>query len=199
MTFHSDIRHWPTLAALTDHLAAHPPVDTLWGSWVDAGGRRIAWKYGRPIGACLHHTWKPVPAQWVGRRSVEAQRTWFSAAKQWQAGPHLYVVSGSPNPANDGIYQLTPLNLPGIHAGAWNNRLIGVEVVGDYDSQPWPDSLRTLVIGAVVRLFRWLGIDRATLDTLRGHRECGSPKTCPGLAINLDAVRAQVQAELGWG
>jgi hypothetical protein len=197
MTFHADLRHWPTLAAFQAHLAAHPPVPSLWGTWRDTQtGRRMAWQGGRPSGVTLHHTWRPLVDQWSGQRTIEGIRAYYRDTKGWSAGPHLFVVMGSPNPANDGIWQLTPLNLVGIHAGLWNYRFFGLEVVGDYDRSPWPMPVRRLTLDTLAALFRWMGWHHVTLDTLRGHRECGSAKSCPGAQIDMDAVRSWLHAEL---
>jgi hypothetical protein len=187
--FRADIRQWKTLAAFTGHLAAHDP--------------RIApWAHG----LVLHHTWVPTAEQWRGRRSVNGLVRWYrdqvpwedkqgNLRHGWEAGPHLFVVDGSLDPRWDGIWQLTPLNEPGVHAGAWNRTHWGVEVVGDYDDHPWPPKLAELVYGVCDILLRWRHI-RPTLASVRGHRECGSPKSCPGWQINMDAVRAELQRRM---
>lgn len=168
MAFAQDIRHWPTAAALAAHLAQHNPAIC---QWID--------------GATLHHTYRPTVAQWRGYASMIGMRD-FYITKGWTAGPHLYL-------APDGIWQLTPLNLGGVHAGVCNRTRWGIEVVGDYDSGPWPPALAALVHDTLAALFRWRGL---AADALNGHRDCNSPKTCPGRAIQLPVVRAELAARL---
>lgn len=184
--FRQDIRQWKTLAEFTGHLAAHDPRIAPWAQ-----------------GAVIHHTWIPTAASWRGRATMDGLVRWYrdevvwvdaSGRKHkggWEAGPHLILAWGSPNPANDGIWQLSPLNLPGVHAGLWNKTHWGIEVVGNYDLGPWPPALAELVYGVTDILLRWKHI-RPSIATVRGHRECGSKKTCPGTAIDMHQVRAEL-------
>lgn len=63
-----------------------------------------------------------------------------------------------------------------------------MEVVGDYDRAPWPIPVADLVYGTAAALLNWRDLGPA----LNGHRECLPNKTCPGSAINLDIVRAEL-------
>ncbi len=148
----------------------------------------------------IHHTAVPTLDQWRGQRTMDALRKYYKDEVQWldpkgvvqrgwSAGPHLFL-------APDGLWVGTPPMTVGVHAGNWNRWSIGVEVVGDYNRVPWSEPTRQRVLATTVALFTWLGIRQANLDTLRGHRECGSPKTCPGSAIDMDQVRAWVQQAL---
>jgi hypothetical protein len=119
----------------------------------------------------------------------------FYIGKQWSAGPHLFIVANAPNPVHDGIWQLTPLNVPGIHATVCNPNTWGIEVVGDFDQSPWDAQTRELVVGAVAELLKWRSI-AVNPTTVKGHRDCNSPKTCPGTAINLNDVRQWITSYL---
>lgn len=123
MTFAADIRHWPTVAAFAQSLA-----DRAAPHWAS--------------GVVVHHTYRPLVSQWRGMASMHGLRT-FYASKGWTAGPHLFLVAGA-GPDRDGIWQLTPLTQPGVHAGPCNTTHWGVEVVGDYDTQPWPPAVAEL-------------------------------------------------------
>lgn len=136
-------------------------------------------------GITIHHTWKPTQAQWRGARSMEALRR-FYAAKGWTRGPHLFV-------APDGIWGGTPLTVKGIHAGACNANSIGIEIVGDFDAEPWDNALAARLYPLFVALLHW---ERGDETNLRGHRECLANKSCPGKAINLPGVRAIVGVQL---
>ena len=176
MAFAVDIRHWPTAADLRAYLAGYDPAICAWVK-----------------GAVWHHTYRPLPNQWQGRSSLTGLVNFYVTQYNWDAGPHLVLVLGAPDPANDGIWQLTPLNVPGIHAGACNATHWGMEIAGDYDTTPWPDAVRDLVFGATDALFDWRGL-AVTAQTVMGHRECLPNKSCPGTAIDLDAMRAAFAA-----
>lgn len=173
MTFAADIRHWPTVAAFAQSLA-----DRAAPHWAS--------------GVVVHHTYRPLVSQWRGMASMHGLRT-FYASKGWTAGPHLFLVAGA-GPDRDGIWQLTPLTQPGVHAGPCNTTHWGVEVVGDYDTQPWPPAVAELTIGVLAALLRWRGLD-VSPNTLRGHRDCMDTR-CPGRAIDLNAVRSAVARAL---
>jgi hypothetical protein len=169
MTPVHDIRHWPTLAEFEAHLAQYDPAICRWVK-----------------GLCIHHTYIPTVAQWRGRASMDGMLE-FYAGKGWDGAPHIYV-------APDGLYQMNPLNLPGIHAGPCNKDHWGMEVVGDYDKAFWQEPIRSLAYGAICALLRWRGL---AADTVKGHRECmPHQKTCPGSAIDLDRLRADVAQRL---
>lgn len=163
--------HYPTLDA---YLAALLPF------------KKPAWIHGITI----HHSLIPTRAQWHGRSTMEATKRYY-IDKGWSAGPHLFLAALAPNPLDDGIWAGTPLAVPGIHAGQCNSAYIGVEVVGNYDVEPWPHAVGALVYGVVLALMRWAKIPpRRVL----GHRECLKNKSCPGRQVNMDLVR-QVLAE----
>lgn len=171
MSFLVDIRHWPTLEAFRAHLWAHNPQICAWATEI-----------------VYHHTWKPTAAQWRGRPSVDGLLRYYRDTCHWSAGPHLFI-------APDGIWQLSPLDRPGIHANAANPRSWGLEVVGDYDKAPWPTDLAELAYGAGEALLQWRGLAVSELS-INGHRRYNRTKSCPGWAINVDGVRAELARRL---
>lgn len=180
MTFHSDIRHWPDIAAFRAHLAKHDPkACTLWAQ--PRGLPR------RVQGIVIHHTWRPTWDQWRGERTLIGIEGYY-IGKGWTAGPHLFL-------APDGLWQLTPLNMRGVHAGWYNADYYGLEVAGDYDAAPWLPTTRQMVYDTIIALEQWSGI---RLDVC-GHREVGSPKSCPGRAIDMHGVRVDVARLRGGG
>ncbi len=171
--FSWDIRHYLTLL---DYRAALFPFAVP--AWVS--------------GVTIHHTVSPAPAQWLGRRSMEALGR-FYRAKGWNAGPHLFYCQGAPNPNDNGLWAGTPLASPGIHAQKCNADHVGLEVVGFFDSAPWTISLREQIYDLVTTLLHWMGRTEANVQ---GHRECGSTKTCPGSAISMPIVRRDIRDRL---
>ena len=173
--FAYDLRHWKTIEEFKTHLSQHPPAVARWAR-----------------GVVIHHTWKPGVNDWRGAPTMEGMKNYY-VAMGWTAGPHLFIAGDPPNPETAGIWQMTPLNLRGIHAGRYNTTHWGIEVVGNYDVQPWGKETNDLTLGAAAALMQWQTIP-ATYNTVRGHRETGSPKTCPGRMVNMDSFRAELAA-----
>jgi hypothetical protein len=171
MTFHADIRHWPSVEAFEQHLAAHDPAVAMWVTEL-----------------VYHHTYRPLRHQWYGRKTMDSLVRYYRDDQGWSSGPHLFV-------APDGIWQLTPLHLPGTHAMAGNDNSWGIEVVGDYDHEVWPRPIANLALGAGAALLRWRGLP-ATRQTVSPHSAYNPKKTCPGRKIDLEWVRAELSKRL---
>ena len=161
----------------------------------------------------MHHTYVPTQATWRGMESIDAleryyrdQVVWYDSAGVkhvggWSAGPNLFVCLGSPDAAWDGIFQGTPINHVGVHAGACNTAGPGIEVVGNFDLAPWPAPLNALLLDLVLVLLKW---GRLLPSAVIGHRDCNSPKTCPGSKVDLVSFRTTLAARLvdpwaAWG
>lgn len=168
-----DIKHYPMLAA---YEAALLPF------------QKPAWIKGITI----HHTWRPTRAEWAGHRHMASMGEAYEH-KGWDSGPHLFLAALTPGPFNDGIWAGTPLAVPGTHAGGCNVSHIGVEVVGDYDREPWPAKVAELVYGVVLLLMQW---GKIPVSQIHGHRECLANKSCPGRQIDMNEVRRNLQARL---
>src|SRR5215472_10964945 len=56
----------------------------------------------------------------------------YKNQQKWSTGPHLSV-------ADDLIWTFTPLTLSGVHSPSWNSVASGVEMVGDYNVEPFGD------------------------------------------------------------
>lgn len=186
MTFAADIKRWSTVTEFAAYLQGYDPAIARWAD-----------------GVTLHHTYTPTLGDWRGFTTVKGTRDYYiysvpnadGTKGGWTAGPHLFIAHGSPRAEWDGIYQLTPLNIPGIHAGKCNSHLWGIEVVGRYDLVPWSSALAEKVYGVVCALLNWRGLPA----NVKGHRECLPNKSCPGNAIKMDAVRAEVARRLSAG
>lgn len=166
----------------------HFPDSRLFAAYLGSIGRP-AWV----TGLTLHHTVIPTIDQWHGRSSMDALGRYYrdevvnlDGSKGWPSGPHLFI-------GPDGIWQGTPVTQRGTHAGICNTGRVGIEVVGNYDRAPWAEPIRGHVYSTLVDLLRWLNLDASRIN---GHRDCSSPKTCPGTAINLDTVRREAAGRL---
>jgi len=172
--FVMDVRHWRTVAAFRAHLAGHDPALAGWARAV-----------------IVHHTVKPVAADWRGPASMRGLAQYYRGLG-WAAGPHVFVVAGAPDPAHDGIWQLTPLDRPGVHAQAANTFAWGIEHVGDFDRVSMPPDVAALGAGVAAALLDWRSLVAAAA-TVRPHRDFAA-KTCPGRLVDMPAYIRAVAA-----
>ncbi len=95
---------------------------------------------------------------------------------------------------------MTPLHVPGIHAVSFNRNSIGIEILGEYDTED-PCSGRGLecmkIAAATAKvLFEWLDIP-VNADTLKFHRDDPkTSKTCPGKKVKKDWFISLVQSSV---
>lgn len=171
MPFDIQIIHWPTISAFTAYLQGVP---------------RPSWCKG----ITNHNTYIPNETQWHGRASVEScMHTYI--AKGWSAGPHLFLAAEAPNAADTGIWQMTPLAHPGVHAGACNSDHLGIENVGDFDAHSPSPAQYTLLLAVNRALLERWGMPPASVKV---HNECMAGRTCPGKYLTGTQIRASLSA-----
>lgn len=127
----------------------------------------------------LHHTAAPSlamrPKGLTAQHIINMRDGYIE--KKWRSGPHLFIDE-------DQIWGMTPLTEKGVHAVSFNSSSIGIEVLGDYDSEN-PLNGRGLecwnvAFAAIKALLKWIGVP-ANEKTVLFHRD--DPKTsksCPG-------------------
>jgi hypothetical protein len=141
----------------------------------------------RPQFVVLHNTAAPTLAHWhsiPGEQRMRNLSDFYQNVQKWSAGPHLFV-------ADDLIWAFTPLTVPGVHSPSWNSIAWGVEMVGDYNAEPFGDAVRDNVVSALTTLHAALGLDPASLKL---HKE--DPKTthdCPGRNVSKADIILRVQ------
>jgi 3D (Asp-Asp-Asp) domain-containing protein len=145
----------------------------------------------RPRFVVVHNTGVPKLSQWhsvSGETRMRNLENYYKNEMRWSAGPHLFV-------ANDFIWVFTPLTTSGVHSPSWNAESWGVEMVGDYDSEPPDQGVHQNTIDALAILHRWRGLDP---DVMRLHKE--DPKTthknCPGRNVIKSDLIDQVKARM---
>lgn len=74
----------------------------------------------------------------------------------------------------------------GAHCYGYNRKSIGVCFEGDMDVEDWTKEQTLIFLLLTKDLLARYPI---TIDNVKGHNECGSPKTCPGTNIDCDRVR----------
>jgi peptidoglycan hydrolase-like protein with peptidoglycan-binding domain len=149
----------------------------------DAYVKNVKWVGWKPSLIVIHHCAEPNLAQ--RPHGFEYQHMLnikdFYKSKGWSAGPHLFID-------DDQIWTFSPLTAKGIHAVSFNSTGIGIEMLGDYDSENpkegrgW-DVIQTTV-KAVKSLMKYLGLNKSCV---RFHRDDPkTSKTCPGTKISKE-------------
>jgi len=134
----------------------------------------------------LHHTWAPSLAQrpngFLAQHLIN-MRDYYQKTLGWSSGPHLFID-------DDDIFGMTPLGEKGIHAASFNASSLGIEVLGNYDSEE-PDRDRgkecwQLAADTTYLLLEWLDL-KPSPKTIFFHRDDPkTSKTCPGLKVHKE-------------
>lgn len=128
----------------------------------------------------VHHCSEPSLAQrpngFIPQHMLNLQD--FYEGKGWSAGPHFFVDE-------DQVWAFSPMNAKGVHAVSFNKNGIGIEMLGDYDSEdPWSGRGKE-VLTTTAKLIHMLEKKLGLTDScIRFHREDPqTSKTCPGKKI----------------
>lgn len=152
----------------------------------------LKWQAWRPSFITLHNTYLPSLAMRPNGFTEQHMRnmeTFFRDQQGWSAGPHLFIDDNK-------IHVFTPLTMSGVHSPSWNKLAIGIEMLGDYEKEPFVTGRGALVrsntVAAIATLSAVLGIDPSTMKL---HKEDPgtSHKTCPGKHVNKALVIASVR------
>jgi hypothetical protein len=154
----------------------------------------------RPSGIVQHNTASPTLHQWW--HSVPpAQRmqnliSYYRDELGWSAGPHAFVDGVS-------IWVLTDFNVSGVHSPSWNATRLGIEMVGDYDTEDDESGggkkvldMSTALFGECCAYFGW----EPNNDKIKQHKE--DPATdhdCPGRNVVKSEFLADVTQYMGDG
>lgn len=142
-------------------------------------------------GITMHHTAAPSLAQRPAGLKIQHIRNMesFYRSLGWSRGPHLFVDE-------DQIFGMSSLEERGIHAVSFNRTHIGIEVLGDYDTES-PTEGRgkkcwEMAWNAVAALLRCM--PGVTEENVNGHRDDPkTTKTCPGRLVDLNAFRESLR------
>lgn len=144
----------------------------------------------------LHHTGSPSLAQRPhGFSSQHLQNLlhYYQNEQGWNGAPHLFI-DDQPQP----IIVFQRLDRRGVHAVSFNATSWGVEMLGNYDVEPFAAGrgavVRDHAMQALAAMCKRLGV---SADTLRFHRDDPTTsKTCPGNHVKKAEVVARVAALL---
>jgi len=149
----------------------------------------LAWTAWLPSFIVLHNTQIPNLAQrpnGLSAAHIRGLEEFYRDEQGWRAGPHLFVDDRQ-------IWVFTPLTVSGTHSPSWNKLALGVEMLGDYDTESFTDgrglAVRRNAVAAIASLSAVLGLDP---QSMRLHRE--DPLTthaCPGTQVRkLEIIQA---------
>ena len=151
----------------------------------------LQWNAWRPSFFVLHNTGSPSLAQrpdGLTKQHIDNLEVFYRDKQGWKAGPHLFVDDRQ-------IWEFTPLTMSGTHSPSWNKLALGIEMLGDFESEDFHDGrgvrVRGNTVAALATLSAVLGID---IQTMRVHRE--DPLTthaCPGKNVRKLEVIQRVQ------
>jgi len=157
--------------------------------------KSLHWTTWRPSFIVLHNTFNPnltLRPKGLTKANIDGLVGYYKNSLKWSAGPHLFIDDLQ-------IWVFTPLTHQGVHSPSWNNFSLGVEMLGDYDTDSFSDGrglrVRKNVISALSILSRTLGFPA---ESLRLHKE--DPKTthknCPGKFVIKEEVIGELQQEM---
>lgn len=149
----------------------------------------LQWTAWRPSFVVLHNTAIPSLAQrpeGLTRQHIQSLEAFYRDTQGWKAGPHLFVDDRQ-------IWVFTPLTVSGTHSPSWNKVALGIEMLGDFETEAFDGGrgleVRKNAVAALATVSAILGI---APDTMRLHRE--DPLTthaCPGKNVRkLDVIQA---------
>ncbi|PSR52320.1 hypothetical protein AHMF7605_01675 [Adhaeribacter arboris] len=151
----------------------------------------LAWTAWRPSFIVLHNTAIPSLAQRPKGFTTEHMsglESFYRDKQGWKGGPHLFVDDRQ-------IWVFTPLTVSGTHSPSWNKVALGIEMLGDYENEPFDKgrglAVRKNAVSAIATLSAILGLDP---HLMRLHRE--DPLTthaCPGKHVRKLEIIQEVQ------
>lgn len=182
-----------------DQLAAH--IESLdFSKWRRKDGTR-----SRPKFIVLHNTSEPTIALWLSwssaKRAGYIQNVQqFYANKGWKGGPHYFV----PPQTDIAAFGFNDPTTCGTHCSCFNSDSIGIEMVGEFNKEPFDSGpgaiVRDNTVFLLAALHKKLGLKPAPYaygkTGLHFHLECKADEhDCPGKFVHkADVVQRVVDA-----
>jgi hypothetical protein len=151
----------------------------------------LQWTAWRPSFIVLHNTATPSLAQrpkGFTQQHIQNLVGFYRDQQGWSAGPHLFIDDLQ-------IWAFTPLTMSGVHSPSWNKQAIGIEMLGNYETDSFKTgrglAVRKNAVAAMATISAVLGLDSTTI---RLHKE--DPLTthaCPGKNVVKAEIISEVQ------
>lgn len=152
----------------------------------------LQWTSWKPSFIALHNTASPNLAQrpdGLTAQHIQNLVGFYRDQQHWSAGPHLFIDDKQ-------IWVFTPLTTMGVHSPSRNSVSIGIEMLGDYETDDFSSgrgpAVHNNAVAAMATLCATPGLDPATT---RLHKE--DPLTthiCPGKNVIKADVISETQA-----
>lgn len=138
-------------------------------------------------GITMHHTAYPSLAMrpdGLTDQHIKNIANYYKNELGWSAGPHLFIDDHR-------IMGMSSLEAPGTHAKSFNRSHIGIEVLGNYDSEdPNAGRGRICWYHAEIAVRAILEKTGLKVQAVNGHRDDPkTSKTCPGTKVDLNEFR----------
>src|SRR4051812_21383709 len=157
----------------------------------DAYCHSLQWNAWRPSFIVLHNTAIPSLSQrpnGFNAQHMQGFVSYYRDTQKWSAGPHLFIDDRK-------IWAFTPLTVSGVHSPSWNKLAVGIEMLGNYETESFASgrglAVRGNAVAAMASICAVLGLDPKGIKL---HRE--DPKTthaCPGKNVVKSAVIEEVE------
>ncbi len=200
---------WPSVnAEYTQESFRRRVADLTWAKW-------------RPSKIVWHNTAAPTLAQWIktadqdranglvpGITRIRNLEAFFRDNNGWSGCPHLFI-------ANDFIWEMNVLTSPGVHSPSWNGTSIGIEMIGDYDTEQADSGeglkVKQNTVFATALLCAAIGLEPASGEVSSSHVTSGTiflhkqdwktTHDCPGkyMAADKAEMLAEVAGLMGGG
>jgi hypothetical protein len=146
----------------------------------------------KPTSVTLHHTASPSLAmrpKGLSDQHLQNLLDYYQNQMGWSGGPHLFI-DDKPN----GIIVFQRLDRQGVHAKSFNSTSWGIEMLGDFDSEPFDSgrgaTVRDMSMLALAAMCKRLGV---AAETIKFHRDDPKTnKTCPGTKVLKQDVISRV-------
>jgi hypothetical protein len=131
----------------------------------------------------MHHTWRPRKRDYAGHATILSMWRYHTRQKGWSDIAQHATIAPDGTIWTGRSWEVPPASSVG-HNG---NSLAGpfmFEIVGDFDDgqEVLEGDQRDAAVALIVAIQRKHGLGA---DTLRFHRDLGSPKSCPGGGIDF--------------
>jgi hypothetical protein len=150
----------------------------------------LQWTAWRPSFIVLHNTAIPSLRQrpdGLTQQHIKNLEGFYRDVQKWKSGPHLFIDDTQ-------IWVFTPLIVSGTHSPSWNKLALGIEMLGDFETESFSSGrglkVRKNTVAAIATLSAVLGIDPHTMWI---HREdARTTHKCPGIKVQKLEVIQEV-------
>lgn len=156
----------------------------------DAYLHGLQWTAWRPSFIVLHNTAIPSLIQrpkGFTLEHIKSLEKYYKDAQGWNAGPHLFIDDKQ-------IWVFTPLTVSGTHSPSWNKLAIGIEMLGNYETEDFNNGrgleVRKNTVAAIASLSAVLGINPTSMKLHREDQK--TTHACPGKNVNKAAIILEV-------